>query len=183
LLAPAVTSPIFSPMKFPLFLPALIFGAQLAFGGRFDLPKDHPRVSIQMPDNWQSGLDGDNVTARPTTDSKIVISVFPVPAAKNLQDAFAIITKQVSATYRDVKLGKLSEQKQAGLTFFGGHGEAEKDGFELRLSVAAFSADGQHYFGLVWAADEASGDTHIKEIDKALASLQAFKELPLKTAK
>ena len=82
-----------------------------------------------------------------------------------------------------MKIGKVAEQKQAGLTFFGGQGEGEKDGFELRLSVAAFTADGQRYFALVWAVDEVSGEIHIKEIDKTLASLQAFKEPPPKTAK
>ena len=170
-------------MKIQLVLPALVLTAQLAFGGRFDLPKDHPQFSIQMPDKWEIDLEGDNVTARPTKDSKVTISVFPVPAAKNLEDAFAIVTKQVSANYRDVRVGKLSEQKQAGLTFFGGQGEAEKDGFELRLSVAAFTADGQRFFGLVWTADEVSGEIHIKEIDKALSSLQTFKDPPAKPAK
>lgn len=170
-------------MKIHLVLPAVVLTAQLAFGGRFDLPKEKPQFSIQMPDKWETALEGDNVTARPAKDSKVIILVFPVPAAKNFEDALAIVTKQTSANYRDVKVGKVSEQKQAGLTFFGGQGEGEKDGFELRLSVAAFTADGQHYFGLVWAADEVSGEIHIKEIDKALASLQAFKEPPPKPAK
>src|SRR4051812_25939410 len=170
-------------MKIRFVLSALVLTAQLAFGSRFDLPKANPQFSIQMPDKWAIELQEDNVTSRPAKDSRIMISVFPIAGARNFDDAFAIVLKQVSVNYRDVKVGKLSEQKQAGLTFFGGRGEAEKDGFELRLSVAAFSADGQHYFGLVWAADEASGDIHIKEIDKALASLQAFKELPPKTAK
>jgi hypothetical protein len=170
-------------MKIRLVLPALVLATELAFGGRFDLPKENPQFSIQMPEKWETAVEGDSVSSRPTKDSRVTISVLPVLGAKNLQDAFAIVTKQVSATYRDVKVGKLSEQKQAGLTFFGGQGEAEKDGFELRLSVAAFSADGQRYFGLVWTADEVSGDIHIKEIDKALSSLQAFKEPPPKPAK
>jgi hypothetical protein len=170
-------------MKIPLALPALVLAAQLAFAERFDLPKENPQFSIQMPEKWEMEVEGEHVTARPAKDSKVIISVFPVSGAKNLEDAFAILTKQVTANYRDVKVGKVSEQKQAGLTFFGGQGEAEKDGFELRLSVAAFSAGGQRYFGLVWTADEVSGDLHIKEIDKALASLQAFKEPPPKTAK
>lgn len=170
-------------MRIRFVLPALIMSAQLVFGGRFDLPKEKPQFSIQMPDKWEIVIEGDSVTARPAKDSKVVISVFPVPAAKNLEDAFAIVTKQTSANYRDVKVGKLSEQKQAGLTFFGGQGEGEKDGFELRLSVAAFTADGQHYFGLVWTADEVSGEIHIKEIDKVLSSIQAFKEPPPKPAK
>lgn len=157
--------------------------SEVVFAGRFDLPKENPQFSIQMPDKWEIELQEDKVTSRPAKDSRVMISVFPIAGARNFDDAFAIVLKQVSANYRDVKVGKLSEQKQAGLTFFGGRGEAEKEGFELRLSVAAFSADGQRYFGLVWAADEASGDFHIKEIDKALASLQAFKEPPAKPAK
>ena len=170
-------------MRIRLVLPAFILAAQLAFAGRFDLPKEEPQFSIQMPEKWETAVERDNVTSRPAKNSKVIISVFPVPAAKNFEDAFAMVMKQVSATYLDVKLGKLSEQKQAGLTFFGGYGEAEKDGFELRLSVAAFSADDKRYFGLVWAADEVSGDIHIKEIDQVLASLQAFKEPPPKSAK
>lgn len=161
----------------------LLITTPVAFGGRFELPKEHPQFSIQMPDKWETALEGDKVTACPAKDSKVTISVFPVPAAKSREDAFAIVTKQVSATYRDVKVGKLSEQKQAGLTFYGGQGEAEKDGFELRLSVAAFSADGQHYFGLVWTADEASGDIYLSEIDNALSSLQTFTEPLSKPAK
>ena len=170
-------------MKIRLLLPAFVFTTEIALGGRFDLPKENPQFSIQLPDQWQTAVEGDNVTSRPAKDSKVIISVFPVPAAKNLQDAFAIATKKVSADYSDLKIGKLAEQKQAGLTFFGGQGEAEKDGFELRLSVAAFTGDGQAYFALVWAADEVSGEIHIKEIDKILTSLQAFKEPPPKTAK
>ncbi|MFN2623092.1 MAG: hypothetical protein ABR611_09625 [Chthoniobacterales bacterium] len=170
-------------MKIPLALPVLILSAQIAFAGRFDLPKENPQFSIQMPDNWETAVEGDSIVSRPAKDSKVIISVFPVPAAKNLEDAFAIVTKKVSADYRDVKIGKVAEQKQAGLTFFGGQGEGEKDGFELRLSVAAFTADGQRYFALVWAADEVSGETHIKEIDNTLASLRAFKEPPPKAGK
>lgn len=153
-----------------------MLGAQIAFAGRSDLPKENPQVSIQMPDNWQTGLDGDNVTARPANNSKVMISVFPVTGASNLKDAFAIATKQVSATYSDVKIGKLAEQKQAGITFFGGQGEGEKDGFELTLAVAAFSPDGKHFFGLAWTRDETSGDVYLKDIDKALGSIQPFKE-------
>jgi hypothetical protein len=163
-------------MKIRLLLPAFVFITEIAFGGRFDLPREHPQFSIQMPDNWETAVEGDNVTSRPAKDSKVIISVFPAPAAKNLQDAFGIAAKKVSADYSDVKIGKLSKQKQAGLTFFGGQGEGERDGFELRLSLAAFTGDGQHYFALVWAADEASGEIYIKEIDKILVSLQAFKE-------
>src|SRR4051812_10950521 len=105
-------------MKIRLLLPALMFVTEVAFGGRFDLPKENPQFSIQMPDNWETVVEGDNVTSRPAKDSKVMLSVFPVPAAKNLEDAFAIVLEQVSATYSDVKVGKLSEQKQAGLTFF-----------------------------------------------------------------
>jgi hypothetical protein len=166
-----------------LLLPVFVLVGQLAFAGRFDLPKESPQFSIQMPDTWANEVEGDKVTSRPAKDSRVVISVFPVLGAKNFEDAFAIVTKQVGATYRDVKIRKVAEQKQGGLTFFGGQGEAEKDGYELRLSVAAFSADGQRYFALVWTADEVSGDIHLKEIDKALASLQAFKESSPKPAK
>ena len=170
-------------MKLRLLLTIIIFGAEIAFAGRFDLPKEKPQFSIQMPDQWQTAVEGDNVTSRPAKDAKVIISVFPVPTAKDLQDAFAIVAKRVSADYSDVKIGKVAEQKQAGLTFFGGQGEGEKDGFELRLSVAAFTADGQRYFALVWAADQVSGEIHIKDIDKTLASLEAFKEPPPKAAK
>ena len=118
-------------MKLRLFLTIMIFGAEIAFAGRFDLPKENPQFSIQIPDNWQTVVEEDDVTSRPAKDAKVIISVFPVPTAKNLQDAFAIVTKKVSADYSDVKIGKVAEQKQAGLTFFGGQGEGEKDGFEL----------------------------------------------------
>lgn len=165
-------------MKIPIVLPALLLGVQVAFGGRVDLPKENPQVSIQMPDNWQTGLDGDNVTARPANNSKVMISVFALPGAKSLEDAFAIATKQISVIYSDVKIGKLSRQNQAGINFFGGQGEAEKDGFELILAVAAFSSDGKHFFGLAWARDEGSGDAVTREIGKALASIQPFKEVP-----
>jgi hypothetical protein len=161
----------------------LMFTAEVAFAGRFDLPKEGPQFSIQMPDRWETAIEGDHVTSRPAKDSKLMISVFGVPAAKNLEDAFGTALKQVTASYRDVKLGKLSEQRQAGLTVYGGHGEAEKAGFELRISVAAFTADGQRFFGLVWTADEASRSSQINEIDEALASLQTFTEPPPKTAK
>lgn len=173
----------FSEMKLPLVLATVILGAQIAFGGRFDLPKENPQISIQMPDDWQTGLDGDNVTARPANDSKVMISVFALSGARNIEDAFALATKQVSSVYRDVKIGKLSKQNQAGMDFFGGQGEGEKDGFELTLAVAAFSADGKHFFGLAWAHGERSGDVYIKEIDKALASIQRFKEQPAKESK
>lgn len=170
-------------MKIRLVLSALVFAGHLAFGGRFDLPKESPQFSIQMPDKWETVVEGDNVRAHPGKSSKVMILVFPVPGAKNFEEAFSIATKQATANYRDVKIGKLSEQKQAGLTFFGGQGEGEKEGFELRLAVAAFSADGEHYFGLVWSVDEVSANLHLKDIDKVLASLQAFKEPPPKTAK
>lgn len=170
-------------MKLPLVLATLILGVQIAFGGRFDLPKENPQISIQMPDSWQTGLDGDNVAARPVNNSKVTISVFYLSGTKNIEDAFALATKQVNATYRDVKIGKLSKQSQAGINFFGGQGEGEKDGFELTLAVAAFSPDGKHFFGLAWARDEASGNLYINEIDKALASIQPFKEHPSKESK
>src|SRR5947209_5705119 len=102
--------------------------------------------------------------------------------ASNLKDAFSMATKQLSATYRDVKIGKVAEQKQGGITFFGGQGEGEKDGFELTLVVAAFTPDAKRFFGLAWSRDDASGDVYIKDIDQALASIQPFKEVskPLK---
>ena len=165
-------------MKISVALLALILGCQIAVGGRVDLPKEKPQlVSIQMPDHWQMGLDGDGVTAHPANDTKVMISVFSLSGASTLEDAFAIATKQVSAIYRDVKIGKLSRQNQAGINFFGGQGEAEKDGFELMLAVAAFSPDGKHFFGLAWTRGERSDDAYIKDIDKALASIQPFKEL------
>ncbi|HSV63288.1 MAG TPA: hypothetical protein VLH83_08065 [Chthoniobacterales bacterium] len=165
-------------MKVRLVLPILFLVAPLAFAGRFDFPKENPLVSIQMPEQWQTALDGDSVTAHPANNPKVMISVFPVSGASNLKDAFAIATKQVSATYGDVKIGKLAEQQQAGITFYGGQGEGEKDGFELILAVAALSPDGKHFFGLAWTRDEASGDGYIKDIDRALASIQPFKEMP-----
>lgn len=165
-------------MKLRLLLIMMTLVAQMAFAGRFDFPKESAQMSIQMPDNWQMGLQGDGVTAHPANNSKVTISVFPLSGASNLKDAFTIATKQVSASYRDVKIGKLAEQKQAGITFFGGQGEGEKDGFELTLAVAAFSADGKRFFGLAWTRDEGSGDNYIKDIDKALASIQPFNEVP-----
>jgi dipeptidyl aminopeptidase/acylaminoacyl peptidase len=161
-----------------LLLTIILLGAPIAFAGRFDFPKENPQVSIQMPNNWHAGFDGDKVTAHPANNSKVVISVFPISDASNLKDAFVNATKQFSATYQDVKIGKLAEQKQAGITFYGGQGEGEKDGFELTLAVAAFSPDGKSFFGLAWTRDEAFGDAYIKDIDKALASIQPFKELP-----
>lgn len=165
-------------MKVHLGLTILFLGAQSAFAGRFDLPKENAQVSIQMPDNWQMGFEGDIVTAHPVNNSKVMIWVFPVSGASNLKDAFVSATKQISIAYRDVKIGKLAEQKQAGITFYGGQGEGEKDGFELILAVAAFTCDGKRFFGLAWTRDEASGDVYIKDIDKALASIQPFKETP-----
>src|SRR3954447_18243432 len=85
--------PRFQPMKIRLLLPALMFATAIAFGGRFDLPKENPQFSIQMPDNWETAVEGNNVTSRPGTDSKVMISFFPVPAAKNFEDAFAIMLK------------------------------------------------------------------------------------------
>ena len=167
-------------MKIRILLSALLV-TEVAFGSRFDLPKENPQISIEMPDKWETADEGDNITSRPAKDSKVMISIFPVPAAKDLKDAFAIVLKHVSETYRDVKLRKLSEQKQSGVTFYGGRGEAERDGFELNFSVAALSADGHRYFALVWAADEASGDTHTKELDKTLASIQRFSAQPSPT--
>jgi len=84
-------------MKIRLLLPALVLLAQVVDGGRFELPKENPQFSIQLPDQWQTAVEGDSVTSRPAKDGKVIISVFPVPTAKNLQDAFAIITKKVSA--------------------------------------------------------------------------------------
>jgi hypothetical protein len=165
-------------MKVHLVLTIIVLGAQIAFAGRFDLPKENAQVSIQMPDNWQMEFEGDTVTAHPANNSKVTICVFPVSGASNLKDAFVIATKQMSVAYRDVKIGKLAEQKQAGIAFYGGQGEGEKDGFELILAVAAFSGDGKCFFGLTWTRDEASGDVYIKDIDKALASIQPFKETP-----
>jgi hypothetical protein len=92
------------------------FGRPPRLRRALDLPKENPQFSIQMPDKWEIALEEDNVTARPAKNSKVIISVFPVPAAKNIDDAFAIATKQVSAICHDVKVGKLSEQKQAGLS-------------------------------------------------------------------
>ena len=163
-------------MKLRLLLTIIIFGAEIAFAGRFDLPKENPQFSIQMPDNWEIGLNGDNVMARPANNSKVMISVFPVSGAKDIEEAFAIATRQVSTTYRDVKIGKLSRQNQAGIDLFGGQGEGEKDGFELTLAVAAFTCDGKRFFGLAWARDEVGGDAITKEIDRALGSIKPFKE-------
>ena len=139
-------------MKIRLLLPALVLIAQVVDGGRFDLPKENPQISIQMPDNWQTALDGDSITAHPANNSKVM------------------------------KIGKVAEQKQAGITFFGGQGEGEKDGFELTLAVAASTPDGKRFFGLAWSRDDASGDVYIKDIDRALTSIQPFKEVskPLK---
>src|SRR5204863_4709108 len=97
-------------MKVRFLVPTMMLGAQIAFAGRFDLTKENPQFSIQMPDNWEIGLNGDNVMARPANNSKVMISVFVVSGAKDIEDAFAIATKQVSTTYRDVKIGKLSRQ-------------------------------------------------------------------------
>jgi hypothetical protein len=161
-----------------LIVIGVLFTAHAAVAGRFDLPKEGPQISIQIPDGWQPELDGDKVTAHPPSNSKIMISVFALPKAENMNDAFAIATKQFSASYSDVKIGKLAEQKQAGFTFYGGQGEGEKDGFELIVAVAAFTSDGKHFFGLAWTRDEAAGDVYIQDINKALASIQPFKEVP-----
>lgn len=161
-----------------VFLVALFLTAQLAFAGRFDLPKDDPQISIHLPDNWRAGLERDGVSAHPAENSKVMLWVFPLTGANNLKDAFAMATKQLSASHSDVKIGNLGEQKQAGITFFGGQGEGEKDGFELILAVAGFSADGKHFFGLAWTRDDASGDGYIADINKALASIQPFKATP-----
>src|SRR5881394_211587 len=163
-------------MKVRFLVPTVMLGAQIAFAGRFDLPKEKAQISIQMPENWQTVLDEDSVTAHPANNSKVTLSIFPVSAASNLKNAFAIAAKQVSATYRDVKIGKLAEQQQAGITFYGGQGEGEKDGFELTLAVAAFTCDGKRFFGLAWARDEVGGDAITKEIDRALGSIKPFKE-------
>ena len=165
-------------MKLRLVLTMFALGAQIAFAGRFDFPKENAQVSIQMPDNWQMAFEGDTVTAHPANNWKVMISVFPVSGANNLKDAFVIAAKQIGVAYRDVKIGKPAELKQAGITFYGGQGEGEKDGFELILAVAAFTPDGKRFFGLAWTRDEASGDVYIKDIDKALASIKPFKETP-----
>ena len=156
----------------------LLWTAQIAFAGRYDLAKDNPRISVHMPDGWQAELDGDIVRAHPVNNSKAMLTVFALPGVKNIEEGFAIAAKQASAIYRDVKIGKLSRQTQAGINFYGGQGEGEQDGFELILAVAAFSPDGKHFFGLAWARDERSGDAYIKDIDQALASIQPFKEMP-----
>src|SRR5438270_13819438 len=101
-------------MKIRVLLPPLVLIAQVVDAGRFDLPKENPQISIQMPDNWQTALDGDSITAHPANNSKVMISVFPVSGASNLKDAFSIATKQLSATYGDVKIGEWrNENKQA----------------------------------------------------------------------
>jgi hypothetical protein len=69
-------------MKLQLLLTITIFGAEIAFAGRFDLPKENPQLSIQMPDNWEIGLNGDNVMAHPANNSKVMISVFLVSGAR-----------------------------------------------------------------------------------------------------
>ena len=155
---------------------ASILCASVAFAGRFDLPKANPQISIQIPDDWQPDIAEDTVTAHPANNTRAMISVFAISGAGTLQDAFTVATKRVSALYGDVKIGKLAEQKQAGITFFGGQGEGEKDGFELTLAIAAFTGDGKHFFGLAWARDEAAGETITGEINKALGSIQLFRE-------
>jgi hypothetical protein len=149
-------------MKIRLLLPALILATQVAFGGRFDLPKQKPLVSVEIPETWQTELEGDTVTARPAKNSKVVFSVMPISGAGNLQDAFATVTKQVSAKYSDFAPGKSSSEKEAGMDVLSAEAKGKSDGIEFRIAFGVFTPDGQHFFGLFWACDESSGEKYRK---------------------
>ena len=113
-------------MKIRVLLPALVLIAQVVDAGRFDLPKENPQISIQMPDNWQTALDGESITARPANNSKVMISVFPVSGASNLKEAFSMATKQLSATYGDVKIGEWRNENKQALPFSAARAKAKR---------------------------------------------------------
>lgn len=163
-------------MKIRYLLPILVLAAQLAEGETFKLPKDAPQFSIDMPDKWMTEARGDTITSRPSKESQVIFSVFPVTGAKDLADAFAIAAKQACEGYSACNLGKPSQQKHAKMQFMGAEATAKKNGTDIRIFLYALSADGQRYFAITRAFDVASGEKYGNQIDGVMDSIKSIKE-------
>jgi len=163
-------------MKVRYLLPILVLAAQIAEGATFKFPKDAPQFSIETPDTWLTEAKGDILTSRPSKESQVIFSVFPVTGAKNLADAFEIAAKQVCEGYSDCNVGKSSQEKHAGVQFMGAEATAKKDGTDIRIFLYVLGADGQRYFAITRAFDVASGEKYGNQIDGVMDSIKSLKE-------
>ena len=112
-------------MKIRFLLSILAFAAPTAGATTFNLPKNAPLFSIEMPDDWVTEEKGDVIISRPEKDSEVNYSVTVIPGAKNLEDALASVEKSVRAAYQEVSIDKASQEKEAGMDFLsaGGNGK------------------------------------------------------------
>ena len=163
-------------MKIRSLLPILVLAAQTTTATTFKLPKDAPLFSIAMPDNWLTEEKGDVITSRPEKDSKTVVSVFPVPAAKDLQDALKTVSKQLASQYQDYSIGEAGEEKEAGIMFRMAEAKGKRDGAEIRILLFTFSPDDQRYFGVSQTVEPNSVEKYGGALDGVMASIRSFKE-------
>jgi hypothetical protein len=169
-------------MKIRFLVPILVLAVGTAGATTFNLPKNAPLFSIEMPDNWVTEEKGDVIVSRPEKDSNVNYSVTVIPGAKNLEDAFASIEKSVRADYQEVSVDKASQEKEAGMDFLLAAGKGKRDGVDFRIALAAFTPDGQRFFfGLSWGCDQASGKKYGSQIDSVIESIKSFKDEARKT--
>jgi hypothetical protein len=172
-------------MNFPRLTLTLLITALAAArsdGGTFNLPNKESLFSIAFPDNWETDAQGDSITSRPK-NSAMVFSIFPTPAAKSLPDALAFVAKRAGQNYTDFSVGKGREETEAGMKFISAEAKGKQNGVEMRIFLYAFTPDGQAYFGICNASDDALAKAYGDDAYKIMDSLKPLKNLREKKEK
>jgi hypothetical protein len=164
-------------MKIRFLLPVLALAAQVAGGATFKLPKDAPRFSIALPDDWQTNEADGGLTSRPPGESKFLVNLYSLPDVHTPDAAMSAAVDRVKPTVQQFSAGEVTREMEAGIRFFGMAAKGTKDGAAVRLTILVFASDSEHYYGLSLAGEEASfqkyGDAH----DRILGSIRAVRHL------
>jgi hypothetical protein len=164
-------------VKVRSLLPVLALAAQLAGGATFTLPKETPRFSIALPDDWQTKDSDGGLTSRPPGESKFVVNLYSLPDVHTPDAAMSAAVDRVKPTVQQFSAGAVTREMEAGIRFSGLAAKGTKDGAAVRITILVFASDSDHYYGLSLAGEEASfpkyGDAH----DRIIGSIRAVRHL------
>lgn len=164
-------------VKMRFLVAALVLAAQAAGATTFNVPKDAPRFSIALPDDWQTEEANGGLISRPRGDNKFVVNLFALPDVHTSDAAMAAAVDRAKATVQEFSAGKANREIEAGIGSSGMVAKGVKDGTAMRITIMAFASDNEHYYGLSLTGEEASfpkyGDAH----DRILGSIRAVRHL------
>jgi hypothetical protein len=164
-------------VKIRFLVPALALAAQIAGGATFNLPKEAPRFSIALPDDWQTKESDGGLISRRPGEGKFVVNLYSLPDVHTPDAALSAAVDRVKPTVQQFSAGEVTREMEAGIRFSGMTAKGTKDGAAVRLTILVFASDSEHYYGLSLAGEEGSlskyGDAH----DRILGSIRAVRHL------